>query len=68
MASGRQDGVVLTILAQERREQAAALRFQRGVLRGGEYEPRVVICDKRASHVPALRRVLPCTSIDGASA
>src|SRR5918911_515267 len=54
-----QDGSVLDILVQERRDQAAAERFLRHILRSGEDEPRVVITDKLASYVPALRRVLP---------
>jgi putative transposase len=54
-----QEGVVLDILVQERRNQAAAERFLRHVLRGCEYVPRVVITDKLTSYVPAIRRVLP---------
>src|SRR5919199_1245185 len=54
-----QDGIVLDILVQERRDQAAAERFLRQVLGSCEYEPWVVITDKLASYVPALRRVLP---------
>ena len=54
-----QDGIVLDILVQERRDQAAAERFLRQVLGSCEYEPRVVITDKLASYVPAIRRVLP---------
>jgi putative transposase len=54
-----QHGVVLDILVQERRDQAAAERFLRCVLQSCECEPRVVITDKLASYVPAIRRVLP---------
>jgi putative transposase len=54
-----QDGVVLDILVQERRDQAAAERFLRQVLRSCEYEPRVVVTDTLASYVPAAKRVLP---------
>jgi putative transposase len=54
-----QDGIVLDILVQERRDQIAAERFLRHVLSSCEYEPRVVITDKLASYVPAIRRVLP---------
>jgi putative transposase len=55
-----QHGVVLDILVQERRDQAAAERFLRRVLDGeGAAEPRVVITDKLSSYPPALRRVLP---------
>src|SRR5207302_9759210 len=50
---------VLDILVQERRDQTAAERFLRQVLGSCEYEPRVVITDKLASYVPAIRVVLP---------
>lgn len=56
-----QDGVVLDILIQERRDQQAAERFLRQVLHSCEYEARVVITDKLASYPPAIRRVLPNT-------
>jgi putative transposase len=56
-----QDGVVLDILVQERRDQQAAERFLRCVLHTCEYESRVVITDKLASYGPAIRRVLPNT-------
>src|ERR1700682_3851181 len=57
-----QHGVVLDILVQERRDQAAAERFLRRVLDGeGGAEPRVVITDKLASYPPAIRRLLPTT-------
>ena len=54
-----QNGIVLDILVQERRDQVAAERFLRQVLASCEYEPRVVITDKLMSYVPAIRRVLP---------
>ena len=55
-----QHGVVLDILVQERRNQAAAERFLHRVLDGeGGAEPRVVITDKLASYPPAIKRVLP---------
>jgi len=54
-----QNGIVLDILVQERRDQAAAERFLLRVLGSCEYEPRVLITDKLASYVPAIRRVLP---------
>jgi putative transposase len=57
-----QAGVVLDILVQERRDQAAAERFLQRVLDGeGGVEPRVVITDRLASYTPAIRRVLPNT-------
>ena len=55
-----QHGVVLDILVQERRDQAAAERFLHRVLDGEcGVEPRVVITDKLASYRPAIKRVLP---------
>ncbi len=54
-------GLVLDILVQERRDQAAAERFLRRTLGSEEPEPRVVVTDKLASYVPALKRVLPRT-------
>jgi putative transposase len=54
-----QEGLVLDILVQPRRDQHAAERFLRRVLEGEQQAPRVVITDKLASYPPALRRVLP---------
>ena len=54
-----QDGIVLDILVQARRNQEAAEAFLRRVVEGNGYRPRVVITDKFASYPPALRRVLP---------
>ena len=54
-----QEGVVLDILVQERRNQEAAETFLRRLLNGQGYEPRVVITDKLASYPPAVRRVHP---------
>jgi putative transposase len=54
-----QDGMVLDILVQARRNQPAAERFLRQVVDGCGSRPRVVITDKLASYPPALRRVLP---------
>lgn len=46
----------LDIVARERRDQAAAERFLGHVLRNCKYEPRVVITDKLASYIPAIKR------------
>jgi putative transposase len=54
-----QEGVVLDILVQPRRNQAAAEVFLRRLVDGQGYQPRVVITDKLASYPPAVRRVLP---------
>jgi putative transposase len=54
-----QEGVVLDILVQARRNQEAAEAFLRRLVDGCGYAPRVVITDKLASYPPAIRRVLP---------
>jgi len=54
-----QDGLVLDILVQERRDRTAAETFLRRVLDGCGAPPRVVITDKLASYPPAIHRVLP---------
>jgi len=54
-----QDGNVLDILVQPRRDKRAAVRFLRKLLQGLAYVPRVVITDKLASYGAALREALP---------
>ena len=54
-----QDGTVLDILVQPRRDKAAAVKFLRKLLKGLAYVLRVVITDKLASYGAALRAVLP---------
>jgi putative transposase len=54
-----QDGIVLDILVQARRNQEAAEAFLHRVVDGCGYQPRVVSTDKLASYPPAVRRVLP---------
>lgn len=54
-----QSGQVLDILVQPRRDQCAATRFFRKLLRKLRYVPRVVITDKLASYGAARRAVLP---------
>jgi putative transposase len=54
-----EDGMVLDILVQERRNQEAAERFLRRVVEGQPDEPRVVVTDKLASYRPAIKQVLP---------
>ncbi|HEX2125796.1 MAG TPA: IS6 family transposase, partial [Thermoleophilaceae bacterium] len=56
-----QEGIVLDILVQQRRNQEAAETFLRRLLDVQQYEPRVAITDKLASYAPAMRRVLPRT-------
>jgi putative transposase len=55
-----QDGTVLDILVQSRRDQHAAERFLYRVLDAEDgAEPRVVVTDKLASYPPAIKRALP---------
>jgi putative transposase len=54
-----QDGNVLDILVQSRRNKRAAIRFFRKLLKGCTYAPRVLITDKLASYGAAKREVLP---------
>jgi putative transposase len=54
-----QEGVLLDIHVQERRDGKAAERFLRRVLAGCGTRSRVVITDRLASFPPAIRRVLP---------
>jgi len=54
-----QDGNVLDILVQPRRDRAAAKKFFRRLLKDLAYVPRVVITDKLASYGAARREVLP---------
>ncbi len=54
-----QEGNVLDILVQSRRDTAAATKFFRRLLKDLAYVPRVVITDKLASYGAAKRAVLP---------
>jgi len=54
-----QDGVVLDILVQERRDAKAAKRFFRRLLKGLHYAPRVIVTDKLRSYGVAKRHLLP---------
>ena len=54
-----QDGNVLDILVQSRRDASAARKFFRKLLKGLQYVPRVLITDKLASYGAAKRAVLP---------
>ncbi len=54
-----QDGIVLDILVQSRRDQCAATRFFRKLLTQSRYVLRVVITDKLARYGAAMRDVLP---------
>ncbi len=54
-----QEGNVLDILGQSRRDKAAAKKFFRRLLKDLAYVPRVVITDKLPSYGAAKREVLP---------
>ena len=54
-----QDGNVLAILVQTRRNKNAAKRFFRKLLKGLQYVPRLIITDKLRSYGTAKREILP---------
>lgn len=54
-----QDGVVLDILVQSRRNTKAATRFFKKLLKGLAYVPRVIITDKLGSYGAAKKELLP---------
>jgi len=54
-----QNGVVLDILVQARRDANAAKRFFRRLLTGLQYVPRVIVTDKLRSYDVARRELLP---------
>jgi putative transposase len=54
-----QDGIVLDILVQSRRDKVAAKRLFRKLLKGLQYGPRVLITDKLQSYGAAKAELLP---------
>ncbi|WP_106972499.1 IS6 family transposase [Streptomyces yerevanensis] len=54
-----QDGMVLDILVQDRRDKAAARRFFRRLLKKTGAVPRVVVTDRLRSYGAAHREVMP---------
>jgi len=54
-----QDGVVLDILVQSRRDKQAAKRLLRKLLKKQRRAPRVLITDKLASDAAAKRAIMP---------
>ena len=58
MARVDQDGEVLDILVQPRRNRRAAKKFFRKLLRGLQYVPRVIVTDKLGSYAAARADVL----------
>jgi putative transposase len=54
-----QDGDVLDILVQSKRDKGAAKKFFRKLLKGLGYVPRVIITDKLRSYSAAKAEMLP---------
>ena len=54
-----QDGHVLDILVQSRRNKKAAKKFFRTLLKGLMYVPRVIVTDQLKSYVAAKQEMLP---------
>ncbi len=54
-----QEGVILDILVQYRRNTKAATRFFKKLLKGLEYVPRVIITDKLRSYGAVKKELLP---------
>ena len=54
-----QDGHVLDILVQSRRNTKGAKRFFRKLLRSLQYAPKVIVTDKLKSYAAAKRTILP---------
>ncbi|MGO6901762.1 transposase, partial [Rhizobium ruizarguesonis] len=54
-----QDGVVLDVLVQSRRNAKAAKRLMRKLLKGQGRSPRVMITDKLRSYGAAKRDIMP---------
>ena len=54
-----QEGVVLDILVQSRRNTKAAKRFFKKLLKGLRYVPRVVVTDKLKSYAAAKAKIIP---------
>jgi putative transposase len=54
-----QDGNILDILVQRRRDKAVAKKFIRKLLKGCRYVPRVIVTDQLKSYGAAKREMLP---------
>ena len=54
-----QDGEVVDILVQKHRDQRAAKRIFRKLLKGLRYVPRLIVTDKLGSYGVARRELLP---------
>jgi putative transposase len=58
-----QDGDVIDILVQPRRDRRAAERFFRKLLKGQGREPRRLVTDKLRSYAAAQRTIMPSVSL-----
>jgi len=54
-----QDGDVLDILVQSRRDKRAAKKFFRKLLKGLRYVPRVIVADQLRSYTAARTEIMP---------
>ena len=54
-----QEGEVLDILVQSKRNAKAATRFFKKLLKGLQYRPRALVTDKLSSYVTAHRKLIP---------
>ena len=54
-----QDGNVLDILVQSRRDNKAAKKFFRKLLKGLRYVPRMIVTDKLRSYGAARNEIMP---------
>ena len=54
-----QNGIVLDVLVQSRRDAKAAKRFFKRLLKELQYVPRVIVTDKLKSYGAAKRQILP---------
>ena len=59
-----QDGDVIDILLQPRRDRLAAERFFRKLLKGQGREPRQLVTDKLRSYAAAQRTIMPSVTHD----
>ena len=59
-----QDGDVIDILVQPRRDRRAAERFFRKLLKGQGHEPRRLVADKLRSYAAAHRTIMPSVAHD----
>jgi putative transposase len=57
--AGDQDGTVLDIFVQNRRDKAAARRFFRRLMKKTQTVPRVIVSDKLRSYGAAHREIMP---------